>query len=612
MTPASDFTLFLGRLHPLLVHLPIGLIVLLAFLELLGRSKRFAGARIAIGPVLLLAVPISIASAICGWLLAGGRDYDAQLLQLHRWTGVGVAALCTLIGLAHWLELQRLYRLGLVVCFVGLVGASHFGGSLTHGKDYLACYAPGPLRARLGGGQTGQTTDVAPAALAEKQAFEHVVKPVLDKYCVSCHGPEKAKAALRLDSLQAALKGGDNGAGIVPGKPPESSLIQRITLPPDHEDHMPPEGKPQPSADDVALLKWWVEAGTPGKKIGELKPPSDIQQILESRFASTPLKPLQISVKPLTEVMPLAEKLADELGVSITALSPSEPWLQCNASLAGASFGNPGLAKLVPLAANLRWLDLAGTAVTDAGLAPVAGMQSLLRLHLERTAVTDAGIARLKDLPELEYLNLHATAVSDAVLPSLKSLPKLRKVYLWQTQVSAEAAKAFAEGRVDKEQIAKWQAEIRELQQKIESQNVEAHLGAPTTAAPTASAVPINTICPVSSKLADRTKNLWHEGKLVAFCCEDCKATFAKDPKPHLAKLAQLAKDPPGGLGVKPVNDKCPVSGENVDPSQTAVYEGKLVAFCCAKCKATFESDPKPHLAKLNSTVPAAASDSKP
>jgi len=375
---------------------------------------------------------------------------------------------------------------------------------------------------------------------------------------------------------------------------------------------MPPEGKPQPSADDLALLNWWVEVGAPDKTIGDLKLTAKIQQVLESRFASTPVAPQQTAPKPLTEVLPLAEELADELGISITALSPSEPWLQCNASLAGTNFSNADLAKLVPLAANLRWLDLAGTAVTDAGLTPIAGMQSLMRLHLERTAVTDAGIARLKDLPELQYLNLHATAVSDAVLPSLKSLPKLRKVYLWQTQVSAEAAKAFAEGRADKEQIAKWQAEIRELQQKIESQNVEAYLGAPAAAAPTASAVPINTICPVSGKLADRTKTLWHEGNLVAFCCDDCRATFEKDPKPHLTKLSQLAKDPPGGLGVKPVNDKCPVSGENVDPSQTTVYEGKLVAFCCAKCKATFESDPKPHLAKLNSPVPTASSDSKP
>jgi YHS domain-containing protein len=314
----------------------------------------------------------------------------------------------------------------------------------------------------------------------------------------------------------------------------------------------------------------------------------------------------------LAEALPLAEDLAEELGISITALSPNESWLQCNASLAGTNFGDADLARLAPLAANLRWLDLAGTRVTDAGLEQVARMQSLIRLHLERAAITDAGLVFLKDLAELESLNLYGTAVGDVALATLKALPKLRQVYLWQTQVSPEAAKEFAESRRDKAQLAQWETEIRQLREKIASQHVEVELGALAAVPSAESAVPINTICPVSSKLADRTKTLWHEGKLVAFCCDDCKTNFAKDPKPHLAKLTQLANAPPGGLGVKPVNDKCPVSGKAVVPAQTTVYEGKLVAFCCEKCKATFESDPKPHLARLNSALTGTTSDPKP
>lgn len=287
MTTASNLTLFLGHFHPLLVHLPIGLIVLLVFLELLARSARFAHAKAAVGPVLLLAVPTSIASVICGWLLAGGGGYDDRLLQLHRWSGLVVAVLCTLAGLAHWLGLKRLYGFGLGLCFFVLVGASHVGASLTHGRDYLTRYAPAPLRARLGGEATQPAA--APTALAEKQAFAHVVKTVLDNYCVSCHGPERAKAGLRLDSLEAVLKGGDNGPVIVAGKPAESILIQRTTLPPDDDDHMPPVGKPQPGKDDLALLTWWVSAGATDRKIGELKPPANIQQLLESRFANPPV-----------------------------------------------------------------------------------------------------------------------------------------------------------------------------------------------------------------------------------------------------------------------------------------------------------------------------------
>ncbi len=106
-----------------------------------------------------------------------------------------------------------------------------------------------------------------------------------------------------------------------------------------------------------------------------------------------------------------------------------------------------------------------------------------------------------------------------------------------------------------------------------------------------------------------------YEGKVVAFCCDDCKASFIKDPKPHLAKLAQLANPPPGDLGLaKPVNAKCPVSGKDVDPTKTSVHEGKVLAFCCDKCKAKFDQDPTPFLAKLGLSTPntSPSKDQKP
>ena len=53
-------------------------------------------------------------------------------------------------------------------------------------------------------------------------------------------------------------------------------------------------------------------------------------------------------------------------------------------------------------------------------------MRNLTRLHLERTAVTDAGLAALGELPELEYLNLYGTAVTDAALTP-QDLPNLKK-----------------------------------------------------------------------------------------------------------------------------------------------------------------------------------------
>ena len=94
--------------------------------------------------------------------------------------------------------------------------------------------------------------------------FEARVRPILVDRCIKCHGPEKQSSNLRLDSRQAALKGGDSGPSLVPLKPEESLLIQAIAH--THEDlKMPPDGKlPEPS---VAIIKQWVALGAPWSAI---------------------------------------------------------------------------------------------------------------------------------------------------------------------------------------------------------------------------------------------------------------------------------------------------------------------------------------------------------
>jgi YHS domain-containing protein/uncharacterized membrane protein len=605
MTPPSDLPLFFGRFHPLLVHLPIGLIALLALLELLTLFPRFRKANSSASLILALAVPASVATAVCGWLLSLGGGYDDGLLQWHKWTGIAVAALCSGLGLMYWLDLKKPYRLGLAATFAVLVWASHYGGSLTHGRDYLARYAPGPLRALLGSTSAPAPNRNTVGALADKQAFADVILPVLDHDCISCHGPEKSKGGLRLDTHPGLLKGSEHGSVIVSGKAAESELIRRLVLPAEHEDHMPPAGKPQPAADDIALLKWWVNAGAPDrKKIGGLNMSPAIQAALEKRFGGAVASGAQAAAaaqpKPLAAALHLVEKLTDGRDIAVTALSQNEPWLQCNASIAGTNFNDADLARLAPLALNLRWLDLAGTGVTDAGLVQIAAMRHLTRLCLQRTAITDAGLAHLARLAELESLNLYGTAVTDGALETLKPLPKLTQLYVWQTKVTPEAAKAFAEARVDKDQIAKWETEIQQLQAQIHDQRMSVDFGASAVAAADPGPIPINTVCPVSSKPADRTRTAVYEGKIVAFCCDDCKANFLKDPKPHLARLELFAKPPPGNLGLaRAINTKCPVSGKDVDPTKTSMHDGKVLAFCCDQCKAKFDQDPMPFLAKL-------------
>src|SRR5262245_30251681 len=90
---------------------------------------------------------------------------------------------------------------------------------------------------------------IAPAAEAD---FARDVKPILTKHCVSCHGPEKRRASLRLDSARTLRAGGNSGPAVVPGKSGESLLVKAVVGGHDDIKPMPPKG-PRLNKQDVAV-----------------------------------------------------------------------------------------------------------------------------------------------------------------------------------------------------------------------------------------------------------------------------------------------------------------------------------------------------------------------
>lgn len=100
-----------------------------------------------------------------------------------------------------------------------------------------------------------------PAAARKGVTFEKDIKPLFEKSCVKCHGAEKAKGDLRVDSLEATLKGSEHGKAVVPGKLDKSPLLWSVArLDPDTA--MPPEGKADPlTKEQVALIRAWIEQG---------------------------------------------------------------------------------------------------------------------------------------------------------------------------------------------------------------------------------------------------------------------------------------------------------------------------------------------------------------
>jgi len=475
----DDLGSFLGHFHPVWVHLPIGILVLLGLLELAGLASRsphlaWLPAISARQRTLILAIgaAAAVVAASLGWLLASGGDYDPALIGRHRWLGIdtaGAALLLLAVRRRRWL-----YAPALALSLLLVTATADAGARITHGTNYLTAHLPPAMGRFLGIAVAPSSGRPVAVGFERAVAFSDVVQPILRERCIGCHGPAKSNGGLRLDSWEQLAKGGKHGPVLKPGDLAASALSRRVGLPAETKEHMPPKGKPQLSDDDLTLLEWWVGAGAPrDARVAALDLPPSVEQILTGRLGGEPAQPPPERAPTLAQ----ATQLAGRLGILIRPLTPDGPWVDVNARPEGKAFGNRELSRLAPIAPAVQWLDLGGTSVTDAGLAALAPMHRLERLHLDQTRVTDNGLARLSHLRQIEYLNLRGTAVTDKGLAALRALPRLRSLYVWQTAVTPAAAQALGESLIDTRRIARWKAEETELERKIQAERFEANTG---------------------------------------------------------------------------------------------------------------------------------------
>lgn len=304
------------------------------------------------------------------------------------------------------------------------------------------------------------------SARAAAVDFNKQVQPILEQSCIRCHGAEKQKGKLRLDSKEAALKGGADGPSVVPGDAEKSELYLRITLPKDSDDRMPNEGDPLSKAQTDLILEWIKEGANW---------PAGL--VLANKSAPTQAGDgprLPDDFKPGAAEQTALKKLADS-GISLHPVAMNLPWREANLRLRGAEVSDATVAGLKDVK-SLVDLNLSTTKITDAALVHLKGMAHLQKLNLSQTAITDAGLSNLRGLTNLTYLNLYGTALSDAGLEPLHKLPHLRKLYVWQTKVTddgiaklkaalpkVEVVKGFQGGTPPKEAVA---AEVKKEEAK--------------------------------------------------------------------------------------------------------------------------------------------------
>jgi Planctomycete cytochrome C/Leucine rich repeat len=266
--------------------------------------------------------------------------------------------------------------------------------------------------------------------------FAKDVKPILESACIRCHGPEKVKGKLRLDSKEGFLKGSENGPVFIAGKADESKMYKLVNQPKSSEDRMPNEGDPLTKA-QIETIQKWINEGA--------KWPDGL--VLKSTAAgaatTTSVIPKDDPGLPISDAEKAALAKLNTAGVLAQRLALSTNFARVDFSLRSKEVKDDELAILKDIP-NLVELNLGGTNITDASLAHLKSAANLTKLGLQNTKITDAGLEHLKGLTKLTSLNVYGTTVTDKGLDSLTGLKSLKHLYVWMTKVSPDGAKKLS------------------------------------------------------------------------------------------------------------------------------------------------------------------------
>jgi uncharacterized membrane protein len=444
---SPDFLIFLGRFHPLMVHLPIGFLFIVVALEYLSRRKKYENLRHATTVVLFFTSVTSILAALLGYFLSLGGDYDENILFWHKWFGIAMAAGST-IALIFRVQFEKkpsrlfsnIYIFFLIISFLLLIGTGHQGGSLTHGSDYLFSYMPEPLRKLSGLPPREKKGFKKIPNIEEAVVYRDIVQPILDLRCTNCHNQTKKKGGLLLTNFKSIVKGGKNGKIVVPGKPMESHLYTYLLLPEGDEKHMPPKGKQQLNKAEIRIIGWWIHENMPlDKTVSQFVLQDSIKMALK-KFSEGEKEPTGIFAKKVKAAEPAKLLALRDKGIKAQPIAKGVNYLQVSLAPGKDSFGITEVQALRDITEQLAWLNLNRKKVNPDALSALSLFPNISRLYLANTDVRDQMLKEIARLKNLEYLNIYGTAVTDKGLNDLHSLKELRSLYLWHTQVTPDAA----------------------------------------------------------------------------------------------------------------------------------------------------------------------------
>ncbi|MBS0030663.1 c-type cytochrome domain-containing protein [Chitinophaga sp. 22321] len=437
----GNITTFSGHLHPLIVHLPIGFILLAAVFNILSYNKKYENLKPAVSVTLLIGFISAVLACLFGYILSLSGDYEKSTLLHHKLSGI---TLTVISGILYYISTEKVIReirmpkklfSVLLLGMIALMSYSgHEGASLTHGNDYLS------VRTLM------QQVREKPASVQSAMIFEDVVAPILQSKCAQCHQGGKQKGNFSVENLQTLLKGGKTGPAIVPGKLAESELFKRVTLDPGHKDFMPADGKPPLSKNEIQIIKWWITKANAveGKTLAQLKDADSIQMQVstylgfnkntaENADGNGVTQTINADIPIHADTLPMAHLRTKGLMVRVMLKKPImlDVTLPVNSGVKMSEIRDD----LMPLAKNIIWLNLSGNNFTDNDLHILASFINLEKLRIEKNPVTDAVCNDLISLRHLEAVNLNETKITEMTVANLKKNTAIKRIYTWGTAV---------------------------------------------------------------------------------------------------------------------------------------------------------------------------------
>ncbi|MEM8584112.1 MAG: DUF2231 domain-containing protein, partial [Bacteroidota bacterium] len=420
---------FIGRFHPLLVHLPIGFLFAAIALECLVDRKKHLQL---FSWLWLIGFLSAAGAAVAGWLLAEAGSYAEDTLTLHRWAGIGLVVLAS-IG---WLIKRQPDRWNKFVqwginfsVLGGLFMGGHQGGNLTHGPTYLVEKAS-PVIQRLAG--YNEQVQVEREQLRDPSStlvYNDLIRPIFIAKCVVCHNNEVTRGGLNMSTPELLIAGGDSGPSIDFSEPLSSEILRRLSLDNDNPKYMPPKGTPLTYL-EKRLIEWWlIQDELFEKSVAESEPPEAIKAILLELYGlDTDPKPYYETV----EVLLASEQdivAAQAKGFSVQPLSENNNFLDVRGMPGRGPMTEERLSSLMPLANYITWLDLSDMGLTDDLLAQLPTFPHLTRMRLEKNLLTDASIPVIARMPQLNSLNLYENRITDAAVGNLAEIDRLESLF---------------------------------------------------------------------------------------------------------------------------------------------------------------------------------------